>query len=269
MKKIMIIWALFASALAHADELTPFLPSDSTVYNQVRDIAIEDDKQAFLSGSKRGSFTGDNMEGPVTPDELYKSYERNELAANKIYKGVSVRVIGTANEIGEDALGKPYIDAISGKSDGLSSLRSVKLYFSEASERLLKLAKGDKIDLICVGKGYFVHTPVLDQCYFSADLNIDNLLGGVLLPAEKLTIENLAKLPDSNAMQMNLFIMFGVKASNDKIKTVCNKSSKKCLNFVGSDEFGSAIIKFMDDHKDEIKLLATKVAEMKKEFNSK
>lgn len=269
MKKSMIIWALFASALAHADELTPFLPSDSSVYNQVRDIAIEDDKQAFLSGSKGGSVTGDNMKGPVTPDELYKSYERNELAANKIYKGVSVRVIGTANEIGEDALGKPYIDAISGKPDGLSSLRSVKLYFSEASERLLKLSKGDKIDLICVGKGYFVHTPMLDQCYFTADLNIDNLLGGLFLPAEKLTIENLAKLPDSNILQTNLYVIFGAKASNDKIKVVCDKSSKKCLNFLGSDEFEKEINKFIIDHKDEIKLLVTKIAEMQKELHSK
>ncbi|WP_168199698.1 hypothetical protein [Pantoea sp. CCBC3-3-1] len=108
MKKIFLIGALLASAITYADELTPLMPADPIAYNKLRDFLINDDKKVFLDQGK-SIIIGSNMVGPVTPAELYKDYERNELAANKIYKGKTVRLIGTAEEIGEDALGKPYI----------------------------------------------------------------------------------------------------------------------------------------------------------------
>lgn len=265
MKKVILLGALLTSSLVHADELTPLLPSDPNTYNRLRDIVVEEDKQAFLSARKGGSVAGDNMKGPVTPSELYKSYERNELAANKIYKGVSVRVLGTANEIGEDALGKPYIDAISGKPDALSSLRSVKLYFSKASERLLNLSKGDKVDLICVGKGYIVHTPILDQCYFTSDLNVDNLLKGQILSAEQLTLENLSKLPSEGALKMNLFILLGANASSEELNKHCQKATPQCFKFLRSDGFTNVTNKYIEGHKEELKLLLAKIVASEKQ----
>ncbi|NEG62382.1 hypothetical protein GQQ23_08545 [Pantoea agglomerans] len=94
-------------------------------------------------------------------------------------------------------------------------------------------------------------------------------MGNLFLPAEKLTIENLAKLPDSNVLQINLHVIFGAKASSDKIKFVCNKPSKKRLNFLDSDEFKKEINKFIDNHKDEIKLLVIKIGVMEKELSGK
>lgn len=259
MKKLILIGALLASALVHADELTPLLPSDPVAYNRVRDILLQQDKQAFLSLHKGGSVTGLNMKGPVTPAELYKSYERNELAANKIYKGVSVRVIGTANEIGEDPFGKPYIAAISGKPDAMSALRAVKLYFNEASERLLKTSRGDKVDLICVGKGYILHSPLLDQCYFTSELNVDNLLKDQFLTAENLTVENLSKLPNSDALVMNITILAGANAAGDKLNTYCQKDTPKCRKFLSSDEYDKAREKYLQDNKDVLNNLLMKV----------
>ncbi len=260
MKKNILIGALIASALVHAHELTPLLLTDPVAYNRIRDIYIQEDKDAFLSQHK-GSVIGDYMQGPVTPSELYKIYERNELAANKVYKGKSVRVTGTANEIGEDALGKPYIDAISGKPDALNSLRSVKLYFDKASDLLLKTAKGDKVDLICVGKGYIAHTPLLDKCYFTSELNLDNILNTQFLNAENFTTEKLSNLSGYNALGINLIMFAGANAAGDKINTYCQRSSPKCVKFFNSDEYQEAINKYLDDHKEEIKPFFTKVVE--------
>lgn len=256
MKMIIIISALFCAALTHADEMTPFIPSDPATYNKLRSFFIQVDKDNFIS-QQNDSVVGANMNGPVSPNELYKSYERNELAANKKYKNKSVRVVGTANEIGEDALGKPYVEAISGKPDAFSGLRSAKLYFENSNEKLLNLSKGEKIDVICVGKGYIIHSPLLDKCFFTSELNVDNVLNEQILPADKLTVQNFSKLPSQESVIMNLLLIAASSPSSKAIYN-CNKGPKSCSKFITSDEFAKFSKKYISDNADEIKLLLQK-----------
>lgn len=78
----------------------------------------------------------------LSAKKLYSEYDRNEIAADAKYKGKTVIVTGTIDDIGIDIGGDPYIVLLGGSG----FLESVECVFPESKKAsLIHLSKGHKI----------------------------------------------------------------------------------------------------------------------------
>lgn len=85
----------------------------------------------------------------VSARELGRAYERNEVAADQIYKGVRMEVTGTIQ-----ALGKGLGDDIYVSLDSGLPLRDVRCSFNdEEGAAVAQLTKGQKVTLSGTGAG--------------------------------------------------------------------------------------------------------------------
>ncbi len=85
----------------------------------------------------------------VTAEDLYKEYEANEIAADRKYKGKSIRVSGTIRDIGK-TLGEPYVNLATGKFS-----HQVIVYFPDKKydDQLAQYSTGTNIEVTGTCKG--------------------------------------------------------------------------------------------------------------------
>jgi hypothetical protein len=95
---------------------------------------------------------------PVTSAELATAYEENEIAADQKYKGKRLEVTGTITGIDSDFSDKPVVRL--NTSNQFMSAGASGLPLEVAAT----LKKGQKITLICTGKGEVMSMPQLDDC---------------------------------------------------------------------------------------------------------
>ena len=88
----------------------------------------------------------------VTAPKLFAAYDANEVAADEIYKGKTLRVSGTIDAVGKDILDAMYVTLSSGRQ---YSITNVQCMFSDDHKNALAgLKKGQSVTLLgtCNGK---------------------------------------------------------------------------------------------------------------------
>ena len=96
----------------------------------------------------------------VTAVELAKEYDANTLAADQKYKGQQFKVTGKVTNINTDILGKPYI-TMGGPNQFMEPQFS---FDKEHANALAQVKKGDRLTLLCEGKGDVAKTPMSGNC---------------------------------------------------------------------------------------------------------
>lgn len=101
---------------------------------------------------------------------LLKAYGKNEVAADKVYKGRYIRVAGKINKIAKDITDDPYI-TMGG------DFKSVNCYFTDThADEIAELSKGEPIVFEGQVSGYMVGDVILRHCSIigEAQLAIDH-----------------------------------------------------------------------------------------------
>jgi len=80
---------------------------------------------------------------------LVKAYENNEVKADRLYKGVRLKVYGKVASVGKDIRDKPYVVLVDSDS---SSFGRVQCYFDKEDE-LAKLNKNQRLTIEGTGAG--------------------------------------------------------------------------------------------------------------------
>ncbi|MBM6828617.1 hypothetical protein H9X85_03085 [Anaerotignum lactatifermentans] len=99
----------------------------------------------------------------VSPAELLDAYETNEVKADALYDGKTLRLSGTVESIGKDILDDIYI-TFAGEE---FSITSVQCYFSDDAQiqQVMELQEGDSVTVVGVCDGYFMNVCV-NNCVF-------------------------------------------------------------------------------------------------------
>ena len=88
---------------------------------------------------------------PVPADDLVAAYQRNGIAADRLYKGQIVDIIGPVGWVGRDVFGNPYVTL------GRESATSVQATFPRGSDTLLAdLTPDQRIVVRCRVEGRLV-----------------------------------------------------------------------------------------------------------------
>lgn len=94
----------------------------------------------------------------VTPEQLRKAYESNELSADEKYRGKTLRVTGLVVAVRKDFGDQPYVELLT-----RNEFLSVIARFDTLDDELRWLKRGDKVLVRCMGDGMLV-VPRLRAC---------------------------------------------------------------------------------------------------------
>lgn len=98
----------------------------------------------------------------VAATELFDAYHENEVAADERFKSKKLRVTGTVTSIDKD-----FLDNIVVRLQTANQFQSVMATVREAEKSAAaKLKKGQKLTVVCKGRGMVVGSPSLDDCAF-------------------------------------------------------------------------------------------------------
>lgn len=98
----------------------------------------------------------------VKASTLMADYDANEVSADEKYKGQTLGVTGTIQEIGKDAFGNVFISL--GSRGAFNSVHS--FLSDEAARTAGQLVKGKAITLVCTGMGMVVGSPIVKGCEY-------------------------------------------------------------------------------------------------------
>ena len=120
-------------------------------------------KQDQAESAKRESERGAaekaaNRPTTVSPFKLVGDYEGNEVAADLTYKGKTLRISGSIDDIGKDILGTIYVTL-----EGGHVLRKVQVMFSDAyTNQVARLRKGMRITVVGRCQGLMMNVLIKD-----------------------------------------------------------------------------------------------------------
>lgn len=99
----------------------------------------------------------------VSPTELLDAYESNEIKADSLYGGKTLRINGTVGSIGKDIMDDVFITFAREEF----AITSVQCYFSDEAQiqKVMELQEGDNVTVIGVCDGYFMNVSIND-CVF-------------------------------------------------------------------------------------------------------
>lgn len=98
----------------------------------------------------------------VTAEELWATYDKNELAGDKAYKDKALVVTGVLDSI-ESGLGDtPYLTLKAGDEYNFNTPQA---HFDKSeTDSLVSLSKGESVTLACTGDGEVMGSPMLSGC---------------------------------------------------------------------------------------------------------
>jgi len=99
----------------------------------------------------------------VSPYRLYADYHRNEVSADSMYKGRTLKLTGAVESINKNAFDEIYVVLADGNE--FSGVQA-KLQPTEAP-KAAQLSRGEEVTLVCKGATMIVGTPMLEDCIFS------------------------------------------------------------------------------------------------------
>jgi TonB family protein len=95
----------------------------------------------------------------ISAPQLFVEYKANEVLADTKYKGQWLYVSGMVGEIGKDFTDDPYVNLLTSDNE----YETVRANFAKSSvAQLAQLHKGDRISVMCRGKGMLIGSPILD-----------------------------------------------------------------------------------------------------------
>lgn len=97
----------------------------------------------------------------VSAESLWSQYHANEIAADARYNGKRLAVVGWVQEIAAGPFGNAMIVRLETGSD-FSPVQATLL--ESEREKAAGLRKGEKVGLICIGRGMSLGAPMVDGC---------------------------------------------------------------------------------------------------------
>lgn len=94
----------------------------------------------------------------ITPEQLRKDYDANEVDADERYRGRTLFVTGLVQSVKKDVFGEPYVELSTS-----NQFMSVHARF-RADAELSKLQRGDRVVARCVGNGATIGSPQVSDC---------------------------------------------------------------------------------------------------------
>jgi hypothetical protein len=91
---------------------------------------------------------------------LWRDYAANEVAADNLYKGKSVRVKGRVLSIGKDGRGAAVLHLVSGNP----VFQTMATLEAAETQRAASLVKGTSVTVQCIGNGLMMRMPQLENC---------------------------------------------------------------------------------------------------------
>ena len=186
-------------------------------FNPIVTALLKDDAQSFANGDD--SMIGSAMDlMRVTPKEMAKSYRENQVAGDQKFLKKRLFVSGQVASINSGIGNSPYIVFRDGELVGTQAHLA-----SGFEKEAATLKKNQKVQLVCVGGGSIVGTPILKDCQFAATVAIE---AGEKLARE---IERFAsgKKVSEKAARMALFAETIAREIDDGVDC-----SKGCLDIV-------------------------------------
>ena len=136
----------YSTAVDSAEKATQIL---NRVKDDLREAAIlADQAQAFLNSAKE-TLLEDLAIPQVSTHQLFREYDRNEVAAKIKYEGEIVIITGTIRDIRTTFItDDPYIVLAGPGGGGLFSSGNITCYFSEGEESsIAKVSKGQRVKI--------------------------------------------------------------------------------------------------------------------------
>ncbi len=97
----------------------------------------------------------------VSAHEIASEYNENTVAADQKFKDKKFKVSGTIADINTDFMGDPYLTL----KGGVNEFMEPQFGFEKSdSVQLADLKKGQKVTLICIGKGDVAKIPMSGSC---------------------------------------------------------------------------------------------------------
>ncbi|MDP3266383.1 MAG: hypothetical protein Q8M39_06115 [Sulfuricurvum sp.] len=97
----------------------------------------------------------------VSASEIASEYNENTVAADQKFKDQKFKVTGTIADINTDFMGDPYLTL----KGGVNQFMEPQFGFEKSdAAQLANFAKGQKVTLICIGKGDVAKTPMSGSC---------------------------------------------------------------------------------------------------------
>lgn len=160
----------------------------------------------------------------ISATTIANDYSKNELAAERKYKGKEVRITGVISSIEQDIFGNPFISL-----DAKNSLFGVKLNLKQLSEAIYELSKGEEIDMTCIGGRYSMQIPSLDKCVFTKDYILSSF------DVMRKNIDNRNSKTYKPSSKVDMFISGFLITNKEFINNYCHKDSK--CNALAVDDF--------------------------------
>lgn len=134
---------------------------EENVSREARDATAKRTKEAELADKAQRQRSEIASLPLVTASRIAQAYEENTVAADQIFKGKRFRVTGNVLSISTDFLGRPYITL----DGGINQFMEPQFSFGkDYSSQVSTLRRGDKITLVCKGRGDVAKTPMSDDC---------------------------------------------------------------------------------------------------------
>jgi hypothetical protein len=150
-------------------------PAEDQRFEKLAKFLLFDDLQSALMDneavfSKDAAMHVFGIGMAVSAQKLSADYEANEVAADQKYKGAPLLIMGTISGIRKDFVDTPYVSLV---GDGY--LHDVQAGFgSKTTGTLAKLAKGQKMVIVCDAGEQIVTEVMLKNCVPVADFTLEH-----------------------------------------------------------------------------------------------
>jgi hypothetical protein len=96
----------------------------------------------------------------VSAEQLSADYLAGEVAADRKYKDHRLRLTGVVDGTGKDILNRTYLTL---RTPTMAMVVTARLETAQ-EPRAARLAKGDRVQLVCTGRGLAIGAPLVDDC---------------------------------------------------------------------------------------------------------
>lgn len=154
------------------------VPKNQEAFNNFKVVVvsvIDDIEKASPKTNK--AINANSLPGvsnSLSTSQLYAEYKKNELVANNKYKGKKIRVFGTVESVTEDFLGNASVKSTS--PDFI--LGSTMFNVDKNDPYVLNMVPGSKVDMVCVGGGFIMDSPILRDCTATENITTESRSNG-------------------------------------------------------------------------------------------
>ncbi|MBC8949379.1 hypothetical protein [Xenorhabdus sp. TS4] len=160
MLRICVAVLFLVSSIANAAGIPE--PQNKAAFNNFKTILSGFFIKRGINSAKSGKKTEffQDVNGSYSSVQLYREYKQNELVANKKYKGKKIRVHGTTESVTENFIGQAVV-----KTESPDFFLGSTMYNVDKEDPyVLNLVPGSKVDMVCVGAGFVMDSPILNNC---------------------------------------------------------------------------------------------------------